>query len=207
MTNYNDLAKEIHENAVAHGWWTPEPGFAESIAMIHSELSEALEEYRSGKPNIWFACIPTDVFAGCRNMTHCESKRSNLGCVKTEAGCRYKHEKPEGIAVELADAVMRILDFCGRYELDIGNWIGRREREALTLPQLVAECHANVSMEFVSGGLDEKPASAIQPFFLAECIAEIEFWLKEQGIDLAEIIRLKHEYNKTRPYRHGGKIL
>ena len=167
MTNYNDLSKEIHENAVAHGWWTPEPGFAESIAMIHAELSEAVTEYRDGKP-----------------MLYCD---------------RY------GIAVELADAVMRILDFCGRYELDIDNWIERRVRDPLTLPQLVAECHANVSMEFVSGSLDEKPASAIQPFFLAECIAEIEFWLKEQGIDLAEIIRLKHEYNKTRPYRHGGK--
>jgi hypothetical protein len=25
------------------------------------------------------------------------------------------------------------------------------------------------------------------------------------GIDLEEAMRMKHEYNKTRPYRHGGK--
>ena len=26
-------------------------------------------------------------------------------------------------------------------------------------------------------------------------------------IDLEHIIELKHEYNKTRPHRHGGKVI
>ncbi|MBP0983066.1 MAG: hypothetical protein J6A19_05005 [Oscillospiraceae bacterium] len=50
--------------------------------------------------------------------------------------------KPEGIPVELADVILRILDMCGRYGIDIGS-----------------------------------------------AIAE------------------KHEYNKTRPYKHGGKVI
>ena len=27
----------------------------------------------------------------------------------------------------------------------------------------------------------------------------------KEGIDIEEAISFKHEYNKTRPYRHGGK--
>ena len=37
MTGINEVAKEIHENAVAHGWWDEERGFPEVLALIHSE--------------------------------------------------------------------------------------------------------------------------------------------------------------------------
>ena len=38
------LAKEIHENAVTHGWWDEERNLLEIVALCHSELSEAVEE-------------------------------------------------------------------------------------------------------------------------------------------------------------------
>ena len=129
----NELAKEVHQNATDHGWWEEPRTFGEIIALCHSELSEALEEYRNGhKPNeVYINCTDKDI-EECMDK-HNTSLDICLGC---------SHAKPEGIPIELADCIIRILDYCGK-----------------------------------------------------------------EGIDIEEAIRIKHEYNKTRPYRHGGKAI
>lgn len=40
------LCRTCNDNAVAHGWWEDERSIGEIIALIHSELSEALEYAR-----------------------------------------------------------------------------------------------------------------------------------------------------------------
>lgn len=104
-----ELQKAVHENAVEHGWWEEPATFGEVISLIHSEASEALEEYRDGH-------VATEIY--------------------------YANGKPEGVPVELADVVIRIMDYC-----------------------------------------------------------------EYAGINLEDAIQEKHEYNKTRSYRHGGKVL
>lgn len=42
---------------------------------------------------------------------------------------------------------------------------------------------------------------------LADCIIRILDWAGHEGVDLDTIIREKMKYNRTRPYRHGGKKL
>lgn len=51
--NLNEFAKEVHENAVAHGFWEDATD-ERMIALIHSEWSEALQADRSG-------CAPREV--------------------------------------------------------------------------------------------------------------------------------------------------
>ena len=105
----NEYRDKIHENAVAHGWWDEERSFGDIVALCHSELSEALEEYRSGRPMEWKEC-------GMRNDVCARAK-----CGLYDVGCVYDFmgNKPEGIAVEMADCLIRILDWCGKEGVDI----------------------------------------------------------------------------------------
>lgn len=48
INEYNKIAKSVGENARLRGWWKNDRNEGELIALIHSELSEALEALRKG---------------------------------------------------------------------------------------------------------------------------------------------------------------
>lgn len=47
---FNAIADEVHATACEKGWWDGERNDGEVIALMHSELSEALEALRHGNP-------------------------------------------------------------------------------------------------------------------------------------------------------------
>ena len=83
----NSLIEKAYHTAVSKGWHESTRAIPELLCLMHSEISEALEEYRNGKQ-------PTEIYY-------------------TEDG------KPEGIPIELADAVIRIADFCGLHDINL----------------------------------------------------------------------------------------
>ena len=48
MGQINDLVKEAYETAVSKGWHEKERSVAEALALVHAEVSEALEAARKG---------------------------------------------------------------------------------------------------------------------------------------------------------------
>lgn len=110
--NINELAKEVHENAVAHGWWEKPPTLPEALCLIHAELSEALEEYREGNPLVYGTCALAA--EDCKFSGVCDRVGRPGEGEGIDGPC-----KPEGIAVELADVILRTLDLMAALGVDV----------------------------------------------------------------------------------------
>ena len=42
---------------------------------------------------------------------------------------------------------------------------------------------------------------------MSDVLIRVLDWFGSEDLDIESIVRQKHEYNKTRPYRHGNKEL
>lgn len=50
IEGFQSLSEVVHQTAKEKGWWDKERNDGEAIALMHSELSEALEALRLGNP-------------------------------------------------------------------------------------------------------------------------------------------------------------
>lgn len=92
ITSIPELITASHEMAKEKGWWDHEKNgetrpWAEQHNNFYGEVSEAWEEYRAGRMDIWYA--PEII----------------------------EHQKPEGFWVEVADLLIRMADTLGRYKV------------------------------------------------------------------------------------------
>ncbi len=120
-TALNDLAIQINETSTSHGFW-PEEGrnMGEMLMLAVSELAEALEEHRSGRPAVWYQ--PANGLTGAELDEHHAIRYINgpeLGLNEINHIVAEGFLKPEGIAVELADCIIRCLDTLQSLGVDI----------------------------------------------------------------------------------------
>lgn len=99
--NINKLCKDSHKTAREKGWYPKEGrNIGELIALIHSELSEALEHARNKDHKL--------------NEILYSDLNGVLSKKKTDT-----YTKPDGFAIEIADVIIRIADMCGYLDIDL----------------------------------------------------------------------------------------
>lgn len=195
--NLNEFAIEVHENSVQHGFYDKMPSEAEIIAAIHGEISEAWEEYRAVRPDVYYYCVNWE--NPREPDSHClERGKQDLLCVGNDC-C-----KPQGVAFELIDVCLRILDAAAalNVDIDISENMAIGFDEA-TLPEIVAYLHSRVSEvyeEYCKFGWFDSDG------IFGEMITVIFGWLRARDLDPEALLLEKHKYNQSRSYRHGGKI-
>ena len=201
----NKLAAEAHENAVEHGFYdgvetmddeTLELLHARLFALMHCELSEAIQEDRRGLPICYRMC----------------AKCGDGPCVVDDEAvavrCDFRHTEnpPEGCAVELADFVIRLLDWCGWQGVRLGDtvdWVTRYKH----LPRLVNALHdmlcgfaEKIDLASRAIGADDEPMTRV---LVVAMITVVEAWFIDRGLSLTNIMREKMAWNAGRPRLHG----
>lgn len=105
----NELRDIAHNHAKSHGF--DDMNVGTQLMLIVTEVSEAMEDYRKGhSPKVWWYEKPdgTNAIMGV-----------DFQDVKGDAPLLPPPGKPCGIPSEIADVIIRCLDFCGRFGIPI----------------------------------------------------------------------------------------
>lgn len=84
--------------------------------------------------------------------------------------------------------------------------VGHKAEQIALMHSELSEC-----LEFIRAkqqpAMDDKvPSLTGEAAELADVLIRIFHYCGKRGIDLGEAVRLKHEFNITRPYKHGKTI-
>ena len=191
--NLTELQREAHAIAKDHGWWDQDKPrtFGDLCALVHSELSEALEAYR-------------------------ETGSAKAGIYEVDEDGEIT--KPGGVASELADVVIRVADMAEWLKVDLAQ--AREEDEDLgdekqaylqerlsgnldSFGEWIAAIHEDVG----DAGYHQRNRGDNLGSHLVSVIWMVQEMAAHYGIDLDAAIAAKMEYNRGRAYRHGGKAL
>lgn len=201
IMTFEDLRKEIHENAVRHGFW--DDGTMEDIAhvcnLINTEWAEAIQSNRETPILHYFEIGPQCDEQGCPDEPD--------GPMLCQEPVCFLGKKPEGTAVELIDGVIRIFDLAeGRgWDNFSFDWRGiDQEERQLYIEEFTLD--ALCSLLFAeTGAAGVAETESEQELHLYACVTHVLTWLMFQGVDPMVLIREKMDFNAKRERLHGRR--
>ena len=114
MTSLNTLAKDIFEANVAKGFWDHDRPLTETTMLIVTELAEAVEEERAGNADVYYRDLVYGMLYDAEMVEVGDDRLARVGLAH-----RDRPLKPEGVDIELIDALIRLLDLLGSRCVDV----------------------------------------------------------------------------------------
>jgi hypothetical protein len=195
LPKYGELcvfATDVHALAVAKGWYESPRSWDELVFLIQGELHEASDCLRDGysAEHVWVCGVGHGRIVTANDGTLMVSDDDVLSDYDA-----HRHGKFEGFLVEVADACIRALDA-----------MTYRTAKPLFVPvphaPELARIHDITPRRLViSKALSLSPVSSTRD--LSDLVRECLEWAHVHNYPLWELMKLKHEYNKTRGHKHG----
>lgn len=183
MKNLNELASKIHESNKLRGFDVSKDNIGQSLMLIVGEISEAIDAHQCGR------------FADEKAVNYLYECKMNDFETFYEANVKNTFED------ELADIVIRTLDFCAAFDIDVEKL--RYENETIILSSNIGEYFLIITGQVYGAFWDIECKEENCYVKLESVITTVENKAKELGIDLEKHIDVKMVYNRTRPYLHG----
>ena len=182
--NLAALQKEAHAIAKGHGWWDEPRSFGDLIALVHSELSEALEAYR---------------VCGIVDCPHEHTEGAGAASELADVVIRVA-DMAEWLKIDLAKSLEE--------DEDLGDEKQAYLQERLSgnldsFGEWIAAIHEDVG----DAGYHQRNRGDNLGSHLVSVIWMVQEMADHYGIDLDAAIEAKMECNRGRSYRHGGKAL
>jgi NTP pyrophosphatase (non-canonical NTP hydrolase) len=187
------ITAEVRENNIAHGWRPAEGGPGENtwgdyVALLHSEVSEALEAYRDHR-----LADATETYCKYENEDDPADKRYHL-----------VPGKPEGVGSEFADVLIRLVDMADVFGIRLSGYDRLADLRAHTPDSRLSVVTFGDHMMWLHREISD---AVLSPARLALVLRALDTIARKYGIDLeAEYVR-KIAYNRTRVWQHGGRTL
>ena len=198
LMKFQELMNEAHNTAVEKGFWEEERPDTDAIALMHSELSEALEYQRKGnKPDDHLPTFDGASVELADTIIRIWDTCAERGYWLVEALSGLLDKNGEGVIVS-SDWVNGFNQLADR--LASSDIIGQQTSFATDL----AFAHCDLT-DTVYASLDESSDEKI-----GECYARVVLTIMAMAgkhkLRVAEAIPAKMAYNKSRPYKHGKKF-